>query len=131
MTEVTVEQARSETTRPPANDAAAQAAQSAISTLPSWRAALWLGITLVAVALIAFGSIEIGAGAWIGRRLPVREIWSRFNRFLVDQGASPAVIVAVSAAAALALVAAGYALWLALTLEDRVSDATGDDAPGQ
>jgi hypothetical protein len=130
VTEATVERARSETTRPPANDAAPDAAQSAISALPSWRAALWLGIALVTVAFIAFGSIEIGAGAWIGRRLPVREIWSRFNRFLLDQDASPAVIVAVSAAAALALVAAGYALWLALTLEDRTPDAPGDDAPG-
>ena len=86
---------------------------------------------LVTVAFFAFGSVEIGAGQWSGRRLPVREIWSRFNRFLIDQGASTGVIVAVSAAAAIALVGAGYAFWLALNLQDQAPDAPDDASSGQ
>ena len=122
---------RSEAPRSPAKESAIDAVKPAVPALPRRRAVLWLAIVTVIAAFIALGSIYVGAGKWIGRRLPVREIWARFVRFLVDQGASSGIVLIVTAAVWVALIGAGYALWLALGLEDQQPDATNDDSPGQ
>ena len=91
---------------------------------------LWLGLVLGTAAFLTLGSLRIGAGARIGRRMPVREIWSRFLAYLADQGWSAALVVAVSAAAAVALICAAIALWLAFGLRDEhpVPDADASTA---
>jgi hypothetical protein len=78
-------------------------------------------------AFLAVGSLRIGAGNWIGLRLPVRQIWARFLGYLADQGASPALVMAVVAAAAITLLGAAWALWLALALRDATPETPMDD----
>jgi hypothetical protein len=89
--------------------------------------ALWAVMIAGLVAFLVFGSVRIGAGFWIGRRMSIRDIWSRFLVYLADQGASPAIVVAVTAAAAVTAVGVGFALWLALGLEDAPTESPPDD----
>jgi hypothetical protein len=92
---------------------------------------LWAFIVAALAVFLVFGSVRIGAGNWIGRRMPIREIWARFLGFLADQGASPALVVLVTAAAAIALVAAGYVVWLAFALHDAPAPVPDGDATGK
>jgi hypothetical protein len=91
---------------------------------------LWAVLVLGAAAFLIFGSLRIGAGSRIGRRMPVREIWSRFLGYLADHGASSALLIAVSGAAVVALIAAAIALWLAFALEDKHPDPPADESAG-
>jgi hypothetical protein len=92
---------------------------------------LWAVIVAALAVFLAFGSVSVGAGNWIGRRMPVREIWARFLSFLADQGASPALIVLVTAAAAIALVTASYVVWLAFALRDAPAPVPDDATAGK
>lgn len=83
-----------------------------------------------AVAFLVLGSLRIGAGNWIGRWMPVREIWTRFLGYLAEQGASATLVMAVAIAAGGALVAAGIALWLALGLRDAPAVPPADESAG-
>jgi hypothetical protein len=87
---------------------------------------LWAGSVLVVAGFLAFGTLRIGAGNMIGRRMPVRLIWSRFLDFLTDLGASELLIFLVAAAAIAALVLSAVALWLALGLRDAPSQQAAD-----
>jgi hypothetical protein len=87
---------------------------------------LWAGSVLATVGFLAFGTLRIGAGNWIGRRMPVRVIWSRFLEFLTDLGASGPLIFLVAAAAIAALVLSAVALWLALGLRDAPREPVAD-----
>ena len=61
--------------------------------------ALWvLIVAAIAVYLVA-GTARVGAGFWIGRRMPVRVIWADFLGWLADQGASPLLVSAIVATA--------------------------------
>jgi hypothetical protein len=91
---------------------------------------LWTGLVLGTVAFLALGSLRIGAGNRIGRRMPVREIWSNFLAYLAEQGASAVLINAVVAASAIALIAAGIALWLAFGLRDAYPQPPHDESAG-
>jgi hypothetical protein len=91
---------------------------------------LWTGLVLGTVAFLALGSLRIGAGNRIGRRMPASEIWSNFLAYLAEQGASAALINAVVAAAAIALIAAGIALWLAFGLRDACPQPPHDESAG-
>jgi hypothetical protein len=86
--------------------------------LPRWLMILWAGSVLATVGFLAFGTLRIGAGNWIGRRMPVHVIWSRFLDFLTDLGAPGPLIFIVAAAAIVALALSAVALWLALGLRD-------------
>ena len=88
-------------------------------SLPWPLIVLWAGFVVGTLAFLLFGSLLIGAGNRLGRRVPVRQIWSQFLGYLVDHGATPAIVVAVSAAAGLAFIAAGIALWFAFSLKDQ------------
>jgi hypothetical protein len=92
---------------------------------------LWAGIVVAIAAFLAFGSVRIGAGNWIGLRLPVREVWSRFIDFLVGEVASPALVLVVSAVAAISLIGAGCVLWLAFSLKDAPREPAPDDTAGR
>jgi hypothetical protein len=78
-------------------------------------------------AFLVFGSLRIGAGNWIGRRMPVHEVWTRFLGYLADQGASAPLVMAVVAAAAATLIVAACHLWLAFSLQDERPQAPVDD----
>lgn len=81
----------------------------------------------LAVFLLA-GSVRIGAGNWIGRRMSIRQVWARFLDYVADLGASPAIVAVVVAAAVIALGAAAYALWLAFDLKDASTSEPSNDA---
>jgi hypothetical protein len=89
--------------------------------------ALWAAMIAGFIAFLVFGSVRIGAGYWIGRRMPIREIWTRFLAYLGDQGASPAIVAAVAATVAVTAVGVGWALWLALGLTDAPAEPPPDD----
>jgi len=87
---------------------------------------LWAGSVLATVGFLVFGTLRIGAGNWIGGRMPIRLIWSRYLNFLTDLGASGPLIFLVAAAAVATLVIAAVALWLALGLHDAPSEPAAD-----
>ena len=87
---------------------------------------LWAGLVLATAGFLVTGKLRIGAGNWIGRRMPAREIWSRFVGFLTDHGASGPAILLVTAAAIMALVIAAVAFWLALALRDAAPESAAD-----
>ena len=94
--------------------------------LPRSLMILWGGLVLATGGLLLTGRLRIGAGNWIGRRMPAREIWSRFLDFLTDHGASGPLILVVTAAAILAVVIAALAFWLALALRDAPPESAAD-----
>jgi hypothetical protein len=87
---------------------------------------LWAGLVLATGGFLVTGRLRIGAGNWIGRRIPAREIWARFLDFLTDHGASGPLILIVTAAAIVALVIAALAFWLALALRDAPPESAAD-----
>lgn len=94
-------------------------------------ALLWAGIVVAIVIFLAFGTVRIGAGNWTGLRMSVRRIWGHFTRFLVDEGASTAIVAGVTAAAVASLLGAAVVLWLAFAVRDDRGEPSSDDAPGQ
>jgi hypothetical protein len=96
--------------------------------VPLWSVVAWTAMVGAIAVFLVFGTVEIGAGNWLGRRLGIPEIWSRFLGYLANQGASPLTVLLVAAAAALSLVTAALVLWLALTLRDQPR-AASDDSP--
>jgi hypothetical protein len=95
-------------------------------TLPRSLVILWAGLVLATGGFLVTGRLRIGAGNWIGRRMPAREIWSRFLDFLTDHGASGPLILIVTAAAIATLVIAALAFWLALALRDAPPESAAD-----
>ena len=89
---------------------------------------LWAAMAAGLVTFLLFGSIQVGAGNWFGRRMSVRQIWTRFLDYLSDLGASPGLVVLVAASAGIALAAAAFALWLAFSLRDMSASEPTDDA---
>jgi hypothetical protein len=93
--------------------------------------ALWvLIVAAIAVYLVA-GTARVGAGLWIGRRMPVRVIWANFLGWLADQGASPLLITAIVAVTAISLALMAALLWLAFNLRDAASPVALDDQGGK
>ena len=107
-------------------EAPAQAVPRSLPALSRSLMILWAGLVLMTGGFLVTGRLRIGAGNWIGRRMPVREIWSRFVDFLVDHGASGSMVLLVTAAAILALLVAALALWLALALRDAPPESAAD-----
>ena len=130
MAEVTAAGARRDDVLERPAEAPREGTASPFPTLSRPLVALWIALVLGTIAFLAFGSLQIGAGNRIGRRMPVREVWSNFLAFLVEQGASAALVGAVVAAAAIALIAAGIALWLAFGLRDADSQLPNDESAG-
>jgi hypothetical protein len=128
VVEVTVARAQRDDVLERPSEASAEGVASSIPVLARPLVVLWGGLVLGIVAYLAFGSLRIGAGNRIGRRIPVREIWSNFSAYLADQGASSALVVAVMAVAAIALIAAVAALWLAFGLRDAYPQLRDDES---
>lgn len=130
MADATVSQGRRDDPLPLAKEPASVAPR--LRTFASRPLAiLWAGIVAAIVIFLAFGTVRIGAGNWIGLRMPVRRIWTHFTRFLLDEGASTAMIAGVTAAAIASLLGAAVILWLAFAVRDDRGEPASDDAPGQ
>lgn len=130
MADVTVARARREEMRTLPTEASAEGDVQSFPALPRLLVVLWAGSVLATVAFLATGTLRIGAGNWIGRRMPVRLIWSRFLEFLTDLGASGSLIFLVAATAVTALILSAVALWLALGLRDAPAEPVVDPAAG-
>jgi hypothetical protein len=128
VAEVTVARVQREEMLPVSADAPAQPAARLRPAVPLLLIILWAGLVLATGSFLVAGRLRIGAGNWIGRRMPAREIWSRFIDFLSDHGASGSLVLFVSAAAVVALLLAVLALWLAFALRDAPSESVADDS---
>jgi hypothetical protein len=126
VAEVTVSRTQREEMRTLPVEAPAEAVPRSLPALPRSLMILWAGLVLATGGFLMTGTLRIGAGNWIGRRMPVREIWSRFVGFLTEHGASGTLILFVTAAAILALLVAALALWLALALRDAPPESAAD-----
>jgi hypothetical protein len=116
---------REEMVRLPAEAPADEVARL-FPALPRSLMVLWAGLVVATGGFLVTGRLRIGAGNWIGRRMPAREIWSRFLDFLADHGASGPLIPIVTATAIAALLIAALAFWLALALRDAPPESAAD-----
>jgi hypothetical protein len=126
VADVTVARAQREEMLTLPAEAPAQAANREFPALPRSLMILWAGLVLATGGFLMMGTLRIGAGNWIGRRMPVREIWSRFLAYLTDRGASEPLVLFVAAAAIVSLLVAALAFWLALALRDDGAESTTD-----
>ena len=118
MADVTIARAPREEMRTLPAEAPAGAEGQSFRALPRLILVLWAGLVLATVALLAVGTLRVGAGNWIGRRMPIRLIWSRFLEFLTDLGAPGPLVFLVTAAAVVAMILSAVSLWLAFALRD-------------
>ena len=118
MADVSIARAQREEMRRLSTEAPAELVARSFPALPRSLVILWAGSVVAAAGFLATGTLRIGAGNWIGRRMPVHVIWSRFLEFLSDLGASGPLIFLVAATAIAALVLSAVTLWLALGLRD-------------
>ena len=130
MAEVTVARAQRDDVleRPP--EAVTKSLIWSIPALSRSLVVLWIALILGTVAFLTLGSLRIGAGNRIGRRVSVHEIWSSFLAYLAEQGAPQPLVVAVVVAAGIAMIAAGVALWLAFGLRDVYPQSLNDESTG-
>ena len=126
MADVTVARAGREELLTLPKEMPAETVRRSLPALPRSLMILWAGLVLATAGFLVTGRLRIGAGNWIGRRMPAREIWSRFVGFLTDHGASGPVVLLVTAAAVAALVIAALSFWLALGLRDAPPDSAAD-----
>ena len=131
MADATVTQGGRDEPLPLAKDSPPVVSSRLTAFLPRPLSLLWAGIVGATIAFLAFATVRIGAGNWIGLRLPVRRIWARFAGFLVEEGASGAVVFGVTAAAIVALLGSAVVLWMAFALKDGPTDPAADDIGGQ
>lgn len=89
---------------------------------------LWTALVVLLGAFLLIGSVRIGAGNWIGRRMSVPEIWSRFLDYLADQGASPAIVALVVITAAITVIGGAGLVLVAFGVRD-VDAHQGRDNP--
>jgi hypothetical protein len=94
---------------------------------PLTLAAGWLLFTVALVWFIYAGSVRVGAGHWLGQRLRVRIIWSRFLDFLADHGANSLMVGIVALMVVMTLLGSLALLWWVLA--QRAGDAEPPVAP--
>lgn len=96
--------------------------------LPLALALGWLVFVIGLGWFLYAGMVRVGAGHWLGQRLRVRIIWSRFLNWLPDHGASPLLVGLVASAAVLALVGGVALVWLAMSMRTESPLAADDPA---
>ena len=126
MADVTVARAGREELLTLPKEMPAETVRQSLPALHRSLMILWAGLVLATAGFLVFGRLRIGAGNLIGRRMPAREIWSRFVGFLTDHGAYEPVVLLVTAAALVALVIAALSFWLALGLRDARPESAAD-----
>ena len=82
----------------------------------------WLLFTIGLAWFIYAGSVRVGAGHWLGQRLRVRVIWSRFLNFLPDHGANALMVGLVAFMAVVTLLGSLTLLWWVLGLRAGATD---------
>ncbi|HZH07328.1 MAG TPA: hypothetical protein VEY69_11685 [Lautropia sp.] len=78
----------------------------------------WLVFSVGLAWFIYAGSVRVGAGHWLGQRLRVRVIWTRFLAFLADQGANSLMVGLVVFMALVTLLGSLAVLWWVLGQRD-------------
>jgi hypothetical protein len=126
VAEVTVARAQREESRTLPAEAPAGPIPPSFPALPRSLVILWAALVLATAVFLVSGRLRIGAGHLIGRRMPARDIWSRFFDFLIDHGVSGPLVLFVTAMAIAALVLAAVAFWLALALRDAPPESATD-----
>jgi hypothetical protein len=126
VADVTVARAQREELLTLPTEVPAETARRSLPALPRSLMILWAGLVLATAGFLVTGRLRIGAGNWMGRRMPAREIWSRFVDFLTDHGASEPLVLLVTAAAVVTLVVAALSFWLALGLRDAPPQSAAD-----
>jgi UPF0716 family protein affecting phage T7 exclusion len=126
VADVTVARAQREEMLTLPAEAPAEQGDRPFPALPRSLVILWAGLVLATGGFLVTGRLRIGAGRSIGRRMPAREVWSRFLDFLTEHGASASLILVVTTAAIATLIIAALALWLALALRDAPPESTAD-----
>src|SRR5919107_3000915 len=81
VADVTVARAQREEMLTLPAEAPAERVARPFPALPRSLMILWAGLVLATGGFLVIGRLRIGAGNWIGRRMPAREIWSRFVAF--------------------------------------------------
>lgn len=87
-------------------------------------AAVTCGCAAILFAYLVAGSVQIEAGTRSGVWYRTETIWSDFTAFLERQGASPAMVVAVTGIATLSVL--GSCLLIGLAFALRNDDPDGD-----
>ena len=126
MAEVTIARPQREESVTLPEEAPPEAVPRSLPALPRSLKSLWAGLVLATAGFLVTGTLRIGAGNWIGRRITEREIWAKFVGFLTDHGASGPAILLVTVTAIMALVISAVALWLALALRDAAPESAAD-----
>ena len=90
-------------------DRPARVLQRSLGSIASWGA-----FTIGLAWFIYAGSVRVGAGHWLGQRLRVQVIWSRFLAFLADHGANSVMVGLVVLMAILTLLGSLVLLWWVL-----------------
>jgi hypothetical protein len=94
---------------------------------PLTLAAGWLLFTVGLAWFIYAGRVRVGAGHWLGQRLRVQVIWSRFIDFLADHGANALLVGLVMLMAVMTLLGSLALLWWVLV--QRAGDSEPPVAP--
>ncbi len=82
--------------------------------LPLLLAAGWLLFSSGLAWFLLAGSVRVGAGHWLGQRLRVRLVWSRFLDFLADHGANALIVGLVALTAVTTILGSLALLWWVL-----------------
>jgi len=85
------------------------------------RVLAWVVFTVGLAWFLYAGTVRVGAGHWLGQRLRVQVIWSRFLAFLADHGANSTMVGLVVLTAALTLLGSLGLLWW--VMGQRIGDA--------
>lgn len=118
MADATVPRRRQDEALAPPDEREAEASVASAAS-PRWPLlVLWALFALGVVLFLTLGTVRVGAGNWLGRRMTVPRIWGRFLDFLADQGASQPVVAVVVAAAVIAIVGSVGLVWLAFGVQD-------------
>lgn len=85
----------------------------------------WLAFVIGLGWFIAAGSVHVGAGHWLGQRLRVRVIWSRFVDYLGDHGATSLTVGLVLLTTLLTLLGSLVLLWWVIGRDNGDSEPPG------
>ena len=88
MADVTVARAQREELLTLPTEVPAETVRRSLPALPRSLMILWAGLVLATAGLPGIRKAEDRRWNLMGRRMPAREIWSRFVGFLTDHGAS-------------------------------------------
>lgn len=84
----------------------------------------WLALCALFAAFLLLGSVTVGAGNWNGWHMRIVRIWQRFTEYLVGEGASWGIVLAVSGTALVAIAGGALLVLLAVGLRNSSDEPT-------